>query len=100
MQEIARRDAKHTEEMIKVKEQLQHALDYLAKKQEPSASATQDTVSMATSSSSDVAASGFVVISRRPQEHQLPKIEGHNDFVDAAESVCSRDYVNLAGDEE
>ena len=74
VQEIARRDAEHREDMIKMKDQLQHALAYLENKQEPSASATQDTVSMATSSSSDVAASGFVVIVRRPQEQQLPKV--------------------------
>jgi hypothetical protein len=48
--------------MAKMKEQLQPALEYVVKNQEPSASATLDTVSLATSSTSDVAASGFIVI--------------------------------------
>ena len=100
MQEIARRDAKHSEEMAKMWEQLQQALGYLSKKQDLSASATQDTVSMAASSSSDVAASGFVVINRRSHQSQLTRIEDHNAFVDATESVCSRDFMQVTGDEE
>jgi hypothetical protein len=86
--------------MVKMREQLQQALDHLSKKQNLSAFATQDTISMAASSSPDVAASGFVVISRRSQELQLTRIEDHNDFVDATDSVCSRDFVQGTGEEE
>ena len=102
MQEIARRDAKRTEDMIKMKEQLQNALDYLHRNQDPSASATQGTVSMATSSSSDATSCGFDVITCRhtEQRQQLPRMEDSADFVDVAESVFSREFLNVTGVEE
>ena len=43
-----------------------------------------------------------VITRRNPeqQQQQLPRIEDSTDFVDAAESVCSREFVNVTGDEE